>query len=112
MDETFDTGDIIAQYEFPHNGMTADRVYEHCRQAGKKLLEDHYSKIVNGTAKRKKQDLKQRVYYKADDVDFSKRNFCKIKDDEADSFIRAMHFDGKQYPTITINEVVYELRRP
>jgi methionyl-tRNA formyltransferase len=111
IDERFDTGDIIDIYRFPTCGKTADEVYAECRRGGKELLERRYQSIVDGTAPRTKQNPDARRYFSATDVDFSKTLVAEITDKSADRKVRALHFAGKQYPTIKLNETEYELRK-
>lgn len=107
MDENFDSGDIIRFYYFPIGNMTADEVYDACAIGGKELFEKYYHMILNATAPREPQNLSFRRYYPKTMVDF-KNTLCNIGDKNR---IRALHFAGKQYPTIEIGKNVYELRK-
>jgi methionyl-tRNA formyltransferase len=106
MDENFDSGDIIDMWECPIGSMNADELYEVLARHGKELFKKHYKGILNNTAPRKKQDLTFRSYHNKRDVDFSKEKNCSILDDRR---IRAVHFKGKQYPTIEVSGRKYDL---
>lgn len=108
VDKNFDTGDIIDIFEFPTSMMLAEDVYDSCRLAGVQLLEKHYNGIINGTAPRKPQG--EGRYYKKEDCNFLDTLVTKINDDDIDRDVRALHFKGKQYPTIKINNNYYQLR--
>jgi len=107
VDSGFDSGDIIDTYEFPHYGATADEVYAECERGGFLLFEKHYKNILNKTAPRKKQDLTLRKYYKKDDVNFSVVNKTFKNNNE----LRAVYFEGKQYPKMLIDGRYYELHK-
>lgn len=104
-DKDFDSGDIIDQWICPTGNVTADQLFRGLERQGLKLLEKWYDKIIDGTAPRKKQDLKRRRYYKKDAVNFSDTE-CFLNDRK----LRALHFEGKQYPTANINGIAYEIR--
>ena len=107
MDEKFDRGDIIATDSFPIGKMTADEVYLELERRGKQLFMKYFGKILDGTAPRRKQDLSERVYYNKKETDFSRLKHIQELDDKR---IRATHFRGKQYPTISVKGREYELR--
>ena len=107
MDENFDSGDIIDTFSAPCGNLTADELYNALRIKGFELFKKHYNGIVDGTAPQRKQNLKLREYKSAKDIDFDKAKHVGILDDKN---IRALHFDGKQYPIVKIGERNYELR--
>jgi methionyl-tRNA formyltransferase len=110
VDRDWDSGDIIATATMPCGNLTADLAYDALAIAGLNMLERHWDGILNGTAPRQKQDLSNRKYYKKTDVNFAKE--CKLgKFFMDDRKVRALHFAGKQYPTIEVGGLKYELRR-
>jgi methionyl-tRNA formyltransferase len=108
MDKDWDSGDIIATSSFPCGNLTADVAYNAAAVIGFDLLTAHWQGILDGTAPRKKQDLTQRRYYNKSAVDFAKEKHLYALNDRR---IRALHFAGKQYPTIEVGGLKYELRR-
>jgi len=106
MDSNFDSGDIIADWICPIGKMTADELYHVLKRKGRRLFEKYYSKILDGTAPRRKQDLKFRRYRNKKDVDFNKE---KRVDCISDKTIRATHFRGKQFPVIKCGGREYEM---
>lgn len=104
MDERFDTGDIITQASFEVDNMTADEVYSALRKIGSSLFESVYEKIIKGTAPRIKQDLSNRVYRRAEDVNFNEVKYIK---NLKDAF--AVSFEGKQRPIIEVKGRLWEL---
>lgn len=105
MDSGFDSGDIIDIYEVPIGDMTADELYGVLSIKGYELFKKYYNRILEGSAPRRKQNLEFRRYYTKTMVDFKKEASIEDKD------IRALHFEGKQYPTVKIGSVEYEIRR-
>lgn len=110
VDDTFDTGDIIDTYSFPHCGHTADEVYKELEIRGAWLLNEWMDKILDGTANRTKQCGGK--YYKKDAVDWKTANkvHSPFFPPEDINQIFATHFEGKQYPEIEIGGRTFELR--
>ena len=105
MDKDFDSGDIIDCKELPISGMTADEVYTSLSNFGLEIFKRNYKAILDGTAPRRPQDKSQRQYFNKDAVDFTD---TLVNGDTKK--LRALHFKGKQYPTIKIDGRVYEVR--
>lgn len=105
MDKDFDSGDIIDIKELPTAGMTADEVYEALSGFGLELFKKNYKAILRGTAHRQPQNKTFRNYYRKEDADFTD---TLVNGDTKK--LRALHFKGKQYPTIKIDGRVYEVR--
>lgn len=110
MDDKWDAGDIIDTFTMPCGNLTADMAYTALGNAGLMLLKRHFQGILKGTAPRKPQDLNKRQYFNKKDVNFKREKHLGIVclDDRK---VRAMHFEGKQYPVIRIGDMQYELRR-
>lgn len=110
VDESFDTGDIIDIYSFPHHGYTADEVYKELEKRGEWLLQKWIDRIIDGTAPRRKQVGGS--YYKKDAVDWSVANKVHSPFFNPDDIkqIFATHFEGKQYPEIKVGGRTFELR--
>lgn len=104
----WDAGDIIDTDVFPSHGLTADQAYQELAKAGLGLLKKHFKGILSGTAPCKPQDLSKRQYFNKTDINFK---YAKHIDSLDDKRIRALHFEGKQYPIINVKGVDYELRR-
>lgn len=110
MDRRFDSGNIVEIKKIPIKNMTADQVFDSLGLIGRELFIKHYRNILRGTAPTTEQDLSKRKYYKKEDINFQEaKNLGKIFID--DRRVRALHFEGKQYPVVEIENVKYELRR-
>jgi len=107
VDKDFDTGDIIATDSIPIGGMNADEVFDALEVVGVELFRFYYKQILDGTAPRQKQDLTKRAYYPKTAVNFE---YAKDLSGLNDKDVRALHFHGKQYPTIDVGGRKYELR--
>jgi len=110
MDEKFDTGDIIEIKRIPCGNLCADEVYNALAIEGASLFQKWYKCIINGTAPRLPQDLTKRKYYNKTDVNFKENKFYGpiFMDDRK---VRALHYNGKQYPVVKVGGLNYELRR-
>lgn len=108
MDMGFDSGDIIDIWQAPIGNLDAGECYQILKKMGFMLFEKYYERILEGDAPRRAQDLEFHTYYKRSDIDFQREKFCSIDDTRK---IRAMHFGGKQYPVVEIENKFYELRR-
>ena len=107
VDEGFDSGDIIAKSNIPISRLNADELHEELERRGFILFNRLYKRILAGTAPRTKQDLSLRVYRSKNKVDFDLLNEVGSKDPK---LIRALHFEGKQYPKMVIGDREYEIR--
>lgn len=105
MEEKLDAGDVISRKNVPIGDMTANELYKVLACYGFALFKKAYPKILNNTAPRRKQDLKFRCYYPKNMVNFELVKSC-VKDQD----VRAVHFEGKQYPVISIGGRDYEMR--
>jgi len=109
VDNNWDSGDIIAQFQIPTGSMTASEAYDQLANAGLMLLKKNFASILNSTAIRSRQDASFRHYYNKKDIDFKQaKHLGKI--DLPERKVRALCFEGKQYPIITVGNRNYELR--
>jgi methionyl-tRNA formyltransferase len=106
----WDSGNIIDVYEFPHFGMTANEVYDECEKQGLILLRKNMARILAGDKGEPQCETTAR-YYKQGIIDWDskKRVVAYIGEEEA-SRVFATHFEGKQYPIVSINGRDFELR--
>lgn len=110
MNNRFDSGDIIEIKKIPTGNLVANEVFEALAQEGLKLFKKHYKGILDGKAPRFSIDSNDIVYYNKHDVNFNQvKHLGKVFID--DKRVRALHFEGKQYPIIEVNGLDYELRR-
>ena len=107
MDENFDTRDITDVELVPIENHTADEIYSMLESCGYDLFRRWYSKILDGTAPRIKQEVEKRKYYPASMVNWEN---AKKLHGLSSRQIQATHFEGKQYPIIDVNGRSYELR--
>ena len=69
LDAGVDTGDILAQATFPiPENSTALPLIARCLDEGKRLFQRQLPAILNGTASRTPQDLRQRSFYRKADI--------------------------------------------
>lgn len=108
VDKDWDTGDIIDIYRCPTAGMTADDLYKALSLGGLSIFKHWYKSILHNTAPRSKQDLSKRGYYKKNDVVFKHAKHIDCLNDKR---VRALHFEGKQYPIVNLGGNDYEIRR-
>jgi methionyl-tRNA formyltransferase len=108
IDKGFDTGDIIRRVEVPIGSMNASELYEGLARLAKENFKQLYKSILAGTCKSIKQDEKVAHYYDINSIDFKKEKYINSINDRD---IRALYFEGKQYPTIKIGDHHYEMRR-
>jgi methionyl-tRNA formyltransferase len=113
IDECFDSGDIIDQTIINIGNQTADEVYDVLAVEGVRLLEKHYSGILDGSAPRQKQDIVLRCYRNKSSVDFEKEGFlglpCPGCELLKDNVIRSICFYNIQYPVIRVGGRDYML---
>lgn len=111
MDRNLDSGDIIDVTTIKTDTKTASEVFKELELEGLLLLKKHYQGIINNTAPRKKQNISIRKYRGKEDINFKKEILLGTLNDNIldDKKIRALSFDGKPYPVITIKNREYEL---
>ena len=110
VDSNWDSGDIIQTAVMPCGNLTAELAYDALAIAGLNLLERNWRGILAGTAPRKPQDISERDYYPKSLVNFAhEKHLGPVFMDSKK--VRALHFAGKQYPTIEVGGLRYELRR-